>query len=202
MTGGNWELSYPPAQAVTCVEDHEQARSDLSARRRGSSADLRLKSFWPNPAVASIPFNSVVLPWCKAMWAAGRPLEIEIRTHEDAKTDRQRAYYHGVVLTQIAQQARPNGQTYGMHVWKEYAREKFLGFKTVTFKDPMTGKKHRRRVRVSTEDLGVRGYSMLIEKVTAFAVAELDVRFPMTWGEYEQLRVDSGASSDSWEILE
>ena len=164
--------------------------------------DLCLNALWMNPVQANVHMKSVVAPWCRSMWAAGHRLQIEIRLHEDAKTDRQRAYYHAVVLKQIAQQARPNGQAYGMRVWKEYFREKFLGFRTVTHKDPMTGKKHRRRVRVSTEDLGVRGYSMLIEKVTAFAVMELDVRFPMTWGEYEQVRVDSGASSDSWEILE
>ncbi|MEN6536675.1 MAG: hypothetical protein ABFD89_23670 [Bryobacteraceae bacterium] len=191
MTSGSWELSYPPAQAVVCVEDHErQARYDLSAQRRGSSAELRLKGFWPNPAAASAHFKSVVLPWCKAMWLAGHPLEIEVRTHEDAKTDRQRNYYHGVVLTQITLQARPNGEQFPFKVWKEHFRETFLGFKTVTFKNPITGKKSRRRVRVSTEDLGVRGYSTLIEKVTAFAAMELNVRFPMTWGEYEHMQID------------
>ena len=124
------------------------------------------------------------------MWAEGHRLQIEIRLHEDAKTDRQRAYYHAVVLTQIAQQARPNGQIYEMHAWKEFFRAKFLGFRTVTHKDPMTGKKHRRRERISTEDLGVMGYSMLIEKVTAFAVVELGVEFPLTWAEYERMQVD------------
>ena len=158
--------------------------------RKRLGAPLRLQAAWPNPAVASAHFKSVVLPWCKAMWSAGHPLEVEIRTHEDAKTDRQRNYYHGVVLTQIAQQARPNGQAYEMHVWKEFARDKFLGFKTVTFLNPITGKKIRRRVRVSTEDLGVRGYSLLIEKVTAFAAMELGVEFPLTWAEYEATGVD------------
>ena len=165
--------------------------------RKQSGAPLRLQAAWPNPAVASAHFKSVVLPWCQAMWSAGHPLEVEIRTHEDAKTDRQRAYYHGVVLKQIAQQARPNGQAYEMHVWKEFARDKFLGFRTVTHKDPMTGKKHRRRERISTEDLGVRGYSQLIEKVTAFAVVELGVEFPLTWAEYERMQIDP----DTGEIL-
>lgn len=165
--------------------------------RKQSGAPLRLQAAWPNPAVASAHFKSVVLPWCKAMWLAGHPLEIEVRTHEDAKTDRQRNYYHGVVLTQITLQARPNGEQFPFKVWKEHFRETFLGFKTVTFKNPITGKKSRRRVRVSTEDLGVRGYSTLIEKVTAFAAMELNVRFPMTWAEYERMQIDP----DTGEIL-
>jgi hypothetical protein len=48
----------------------------------------------------------------------------------------------------------------------------------VTTVNPMTGKKHRRRVRKSTEDLGVKAYAELIERVTAFAVTELSVEFP------------------------
>ena len=152
--------------------------------------DLCLNALWANPVQANAHMKSVVAPWCRSMWAAGHRLQIEIRLHEDAKTDRQRAYYHAVVLTQIAKQARPNGQSHEMHVWKEHFRKTFLGFKTVTFLNPITGKKSRCRVRISTEDLGVRGYSMLIEKVTAFAVMELDVRFPVTWGEYERMQVD------------
>ena len=159
--------------------------------------DLRLSALWVNPVQANAHMKSVVAPWCRSQWAAGHGLQIEIRLHEDAKTDRQRNYYHAVVLTQIAQQARPNGAAHDMIIWKNFFREKFLGFKTVTHLDPMTGKKHRRRERQSTEKLGVKGYSMLIEKVTAFAVMELDVRFPMTWGEYERMQVDP----DTGEIL-
>ena len=152
--------------------------------------DLRLSALWANPAQANAHMKSVVAPWCRSQWAEGHSLQIEIRLYEDAKTDKQRSYYHGVVLKQIARQARPNGQAHDMVIWKKFFREKFLGFKTVTYLDPMTGKKHRRRERQSTEGLGVRGYSILIDKVTAFAVMELDVRFPMTWGEYERMQVD------------
>ena len=152
--------------------------------------DLRLSALWANPVQANAHMKSVVAPWCRSMWAAGHRLQIEIRLHEDAKTDRQRNYYHGVVLKQIAIQVWTNGEQHSLEVWKEHFRKTFLGFRTVTHKDPMTGKKHRRRERISTEDLGVRGYSLLIERVTAFAVMELDVRFPMTWGEYERMQVD------------
>ncbi|QEL64756.1 hypothetical protein OTERR_12800 [Oryzomicrobium terrae] len=153
-------------------------------------ADQLLRAHWPSQAVAGPNFSSVIAPWCKSMWEAGHKLEIEIRLHEDAKTDKQRRFYHGVVLKQIALQARPNGQTHALAVWKEYFRDHFIGFKTVTYKDPMTGKKTRRRVRQSTEDLGVKGYSKLIDQVTAFAVTELGVRFPVDWATFEAREID------------
>ncbi len=96
-----------------------------------------------------------VWTWAKAQLSAGRPVDIEARLHEDAKTDKQRRYLHGYVLMTIARQAAPGGQRFDMRTWKEHFRAEFLGFKTVTTKNPMTGKKVRRRVRVSTEDLGV-----------------------------------------------
>lgn len=122
-----------------------------------------------------------VWTWAKAQLSAGRPVDLEARLHEDAKTDKQRRYLHGYVLMTIARQAAPGGQRFDMRTWKEHFRAEFLGFKTVTTKNPMTGKKVRRRVRVSTEDLGVKGYSEYIERVTAFAVMNLGVEFVEEW---------------------
>jgi len=48
----------------------------------------------------------------------------------------------------------------------------------------MTGKKSRRHVRISTEDLGIRKYAELIERVTAFAVTELGVTFSADMDEW------------------
>jgi hypothetical protein len=51
--------------------------------------------------------------------------------------------------------------------------------------DPMTGKKRRRKERVSSEDLGIRAYSAYIEQCTAYG-AELGAEFSVkTWGEYQ-----------------
>jgi hypothetical protein len=126
-----------------------------------------------------------VWPHCKAHLAAGRPMVIEIRFAEDLKTDKQRAYYHGCILANIAQQAKPNGDAYPLAVWKEFFRDKFLGFKTKTTINPTTGKKSRRRIRQSTEALGVKGYADLIEKVAAYAGTELGVTFPEEWTDPE-----------------
>ena len=153
-------------------------------------SDMSIQAAWHEPVQAGQHFKNVLAPWCKSMWAAGHRLHVEVRLHEDAKTDRQRAYYHGVVLKTIAQQAKPNGAQYPLAVWKEHFRAEYLGSKTVTSKNPMTGKKVRRRVRVSTEDLGVKGYSQLIERVSAFAATELGVVFPASFAQWEQMQVD------------
>lgn len=131
-----------------------------------------------NPQQTHAAMMTQMWPWAKAQTAAGHSVVLEARLYEDVKTDGQRKYYHGIVLAEIAKQAKANGQTFPLPVWKEFFRDKYLGFKTVTFTNPMTGKKSRRRVRKSTEDLGVRAYAELIEKVTAFACTDLGVEFP------------------------
>ena len=141
-------------------------------------ADIALQASWTNAQQAHANLTHQVWPWAKSMMAAGHRLVIELRLEQDAKTDRQRAFYHGVVLTAIAKQAEVNGQRFPLAVWKEHFRNEYLGFKTVTYTNPMTGKKSRRRVRKSTEDLGVKAYAELIERVTAFACTELGVEFP------------------------
>ena len=159
--------------------------------------EIALHAIWSDQEQARASFLQRVAPWCMEQWRAGRRLELELRLHEDAKTDRQRRYYHGVVLKSIAEQARPNGRHYPLAVWKEHFRAEYLGHKTVTTKNPITGKKVRRRVRVSTEDLGVKGYSQLIDRVSAFAATELGVTFPATFQQWEGMQVDP----DTGEII-
>lgn len=157
-----------------------------------------LRAHWSCPEQAWANFKQVIAPWCKERFAEGQTLELEFRLHEDAKTDRQRRYLHGVIFKEISQQVSLGGSKYDLKVWKEHFRERFLGFRTVTFINPLTGKRYRRRVRVSTEDLGVKGYSNYIDRVTAFAVTELGVQFSCpTFKQYESMNVDP----DTGEIL-
>lgn len=111
---------------------------------------------------------------------AGRKLIVRVVDFEEDKTTQQRRYYHGYVLTEIAKQARVSGEKYAMETWKEHFRKTYLGSKRKKVIDPMTGKKSWRLERISTESLGVKGYNMLIEKVTAFAATELGVVFGET----------------------
>lgn len=121
------------------------------------------------PEQARAVLKQHTLPWVGQQLEAGRQLVAEFRLLEDDITQRQRAYLHAVVLTEIAQYARPGDQQFPMKVWKEHFRAEFLGFKVVTSINPLTGKKVRRRVRISTEDLGVKGMADYIDRICAWA---------------------------------
>lgn len=130
-----------------------------------------------NPVQAHQVLTSVLWPHAKALLMAGHRLQLELRYAEDVKTDKQRRYLHGFVFKTIAEQAVVHGEKYPLKVWKEWYRGEFLGFKTVTHRNPITGKKTRRRERQSTEQLGVKGYRDYIERVLAHAATELGVEF-------------------------
>jgi hypothetical protein len=138
------------------------------------TSEILLRLELREPVQSHQAINTQLWPFVKSHTTANRPLVAEVRLYDDVLTEEQRAFYHGVVLTEIAQFARPNGMQYPMPVWKEFFRERFLGFKVVTCINPLTGRKSRRRVRKSTEDLGVRGYAELIDKVIAFAATDLN----------------------------
>jgi len=150
-----------------------------------------------NPQQGHQTLAGLLWPRAKDLLIAGHRLDVEMRLHEDALSDRQRRYYHGIVLKTIAEQARPNGQQFPLAVWKEHFRNEYLGYKRKTCTDPMTGRKSRRRVRVSSESLGVKGYSQLIDRVSAFAATELGVTFPASFAQWESQQVDP----DTGEII-
>lgn len=125
------------------------------------------------------------LPFVGKLLEAGKRVAITACEEEDAKSIQQRRYYHRYVLVEIAEQAKVNGEKFDMKVWKDYFREKFVGYRWVVMKDPFSGKKLRRKVRISSEELGVRAYSKLIDAVSAFAATELGVTFTVQdWQSY------------------
>lgn len=113
-----------------------------------------------------------MLPWIGEQLKQGRELVLEARLLEDDITQKQRGYFHAVVLQELSDFVRPGGVKHAPEVWKVYLKERFLGFKVVTSIDPLTGKKRRLRHRVSTEDLGIRGYANFIDECIAFAATE------------------------------
>jgi hypothetical protein len=126
-----------------------------------------------NPEQGRAALKASLLPWIGEQLGQGRELVIEARLLDDDITDKQRGYLHAGVLTQIAQEAIVNGERFPMETWKEWYRSEFLGFKVVTSVDPFTKRKVRRRVRISTEDLGVRGMAVYIDRVIAHASTDL-----------------------------
>lgn len=149
-------------------------------------SEYALHTVFIDPEQAKRAIAGQIAPYCKAQWQNGiERLRVTIEPEEDAKSVQQRKFYHGVVLTEIVQQAKANGQKFPMAVWKEYFRDKYIGYEWKVYLDPMTGKKKRRKVRISSEDLGVRAYSKVIEQVIAEAATELGVMFSVSrWEDY------------------
>jgi hypothetical protein len=112
------------------------------------------------------------LPWCGEQLKQGRELVVEARLLDDDITEKQRAFFHAVVLEEFHLYARTNGVQYPREIWKAYLKERFLGFKVVTSVDPTTGKTRRLRHRVSTESLGIRRYAQFVDECIAFAATD------------------------------
>lgn len=117
---------------------------------------------------------------------AGRKQVLKAMSYEEALTDQQRKYYHGYILTTIAQQAVVDGRKYQMRTWKDHYRALFLGDEIVEVTDVMTGTIRKEVRRISSESLGVKGYNELIEKVTADASTEFGVVFDASFEEWQK----------------
>lgn len=157
-------------------------------------AEIALHCRWDGPDQARPDFLQRAAPWCTQQWAAGRRVEVFFRLHEDAKTDRQRVFYHDFVLAEIARQAVIFGHRHSKNAWKEHFRAEYLGSRTVTHEDPISGKTTVVQERISTESLGVREYGDLIDRVMAHAISDLNVEFPATFEQWEreQTHPDTG----------
>lgn len=100
----------------------------------------------------------------------------------------QRKFLHGVVLEQISEQARVDGQRYTIDVWKEYFKKKYLKPTWKHYRLPSAKKATPHRQPLSTERLGVRAYSKFIDDVIDHAVLELSVVFDFVASEREAVR--------------
>ena len=136
-------------------------------------SDILYRTELHTPDQARLALTRGLLPWVGDQLGQGRELVLEARLLDDDITDKQRGYLHAGVLTQIAKEAVVNGEQFPMKTWKEHFRSEWLGFKVITSINPFTKRKSRKRVRVSTEDLGVRGLAKYIDRIIAFASTDL-----------------------------
>lgn len=117
---------------------------------------------------------------CKRLAAEGKKAHIVAKEAEDDRSIQQNRFYWGVILAQIADQARVDGQRYIDEAWHELFKRQFLGYR---FKKVMVAGRRRKtvsRVLRSTTELKVRPMSHYLEQVIAFAVTDLGVRFTET----------------------
>ena len=75
-----------------------------------------------------------------------------------------------------------------MEIWKEFYRKKFLGSRYVMQKLPGQNRATPSKVRISTEDLGIKAYSLYIDRVIADAVMEWGVEFRFIAEEREAVK--------------
>ena len=85
-------------------------------------SDILYRAELHNPEQARAVLKQHTLPWVGQQLEAGRQLVAEFRLLDDDITDKQRAYLHAVVLTEIAQGMVIDGRRYPMPVWKEHFR--------------------------------------------------------------------------------
>lgn len=123
-----------------------------------------------------------------------RRIRVVVGVDHDDKTVKQRAFLHVAVLPQIAEQANVAGVRYVVRVWKEHFRSLYLGDRWEMFDLPGQfdakgrQKRARRKVRISTEDLGIKQYSEYIDKVIAYGADDLGVAFRFIAEEREAVR--------------
>jgi hypothetical protein len=126
-------------------------------------------------------------------------LRVIVGFHREDITTKQRGFLHAAVLRQIAEQVRmPDGTRYTAEVWKEFFRQRFLGHQYVLKATPRWDSEAGRMVipkratpvreRISTESLGIKGYSAFIDQVIAAATTELGVVFEFDQQEREAVR--------------
>lgn len=120
--------------------------------------------------------------------APGRRIRVVIGVDHEDKTVKQRGFYHAAVLPQISEQATVGGLLYTAKIWKEFFHRLYIGHRWESIRLPGQKRATPRRVRISSEDLSIKQYSELLDKVIAYAVTELGVSFRFIAEEREAVR--------------
>lgn len=120
----------------------------------------------------------------------GDRVEVVVRPALEAIGAKQRAFLHGPVLGQIAEQVYvgERRERFTAEVWKEFFRRRLFPDKFVMKRLPGAKRATPQRERVSTETLGVKAYSWFIDRVIEIAVVEHGVVFEFREGEREAVR--------------
>lgn len=101
----------------------------------------------------------------------GRPLLVTVEEYRAKRSGEQNRLFHAL-LNVIAENAAVEGKFYDMETWKEHVRRKFIGTEEINLPD---GSRLERGI--STASLTVPEFTLLIERVQAWAQTELNVEF-------------------------
>ncbi|CAB3730768.1 recombination protein NinB [Paraburkholderia rhynchosiae] len=108
----------------------------------------------------------------KAFIDRGTPLRLIVTTEERRRTPEANAFYWGVVLRGIAEQAWVNGNQFSADTWHEYYAEQYCPRVEVTLP---TGEIFSRRK--STSDMSQKEFADYVTRVQSNAAAEHGVEF-------------------------
>jgi hypothetical protein len=113
----------------------------------------------------------------KTLVRMDKRVRITVEVAEEDRSEQQNRFYWGPCLTEISEQAVVCGQRWTVDAWHELFKRQFIGYEVKKIK--VAGRKKVtiiRRLKSST-DLTVRQFSDYLDKLQAFAAADLGVRF-------------------------
>lgn len=113
----------------------------------------------------------------RVLIALERKVRVTVEEAEDDRSVQQNRYYWGPCLTEISEQAMVGGQRWTVDAWHELFKRQFIGYGIKKVK--VAGRKKVTIIRAlkSTTELTVRQFSDYLDKLQAFAAADLGVRF-------------------------
>jgi hypothetical protein len=126
----------------------------------------------------------------KSILDNGGSVELRVGPALDTIGSVQRGFLHAAVLPQIAEQAfvGEKRERYVADIWKEFFHKMFIPDKWEMRKLPGAKRATPHRVRVSSEQLGVKRYSQWIDSIIDYAVVDLNVQFVFKPSEREGAR--------------
>ena len=122
-------------------------------------------------------FNDELLPYCELQWACGKGrLRVSVMEEDELRHLQQNAYYWGVVLKQIAEQAKSDGKGFLPPAWHWYFKHRLLRPTTKFMSVPGVGVMTE-TIPPSTKTLSVKKMNDYLNEVEAIATTELGVVF-------------------------
>jgi hypothetical protein len=120
----------------------------------------------------------------------GEEVELRCGPADQPITIKQRGFLHAAVLPQIAEQVfvGEKRERFTVEIWKDYYHRKLIPDKWVMKKLPGAKRATPHRMRVSSEQLGVRRYSEWIDRIIDDAIVEHGVQFAFEPAEREAVR--------------
>lgn len=104
------------------------------------------------------------------------PLRVIVTSKTPDRLDTQIAYYFGVLLKSISDQAFVGGKKHDKIIWDRHYRLKYLPYETTA--NPITGEEFIVTAELKRGKIGVKRMTQYLQEVEADAVSELGIMLP------------------------